>query len=264
MAHRSPLTLSVRDSVATIMIDRPPVNAFNIDAYQALGDHVTELERRDDVRAVIIAARPEARCWCGGADLNDFVGMTAEDRHARYDVINGILPRLQALELPVIAAITGHAIGIGVLLAAVCDMRIASETAYLSTPEIDYGLVAGSSRLLNYVGMPETLVREMAFTGRKVPAAELATAGFLNRVVAPDRVLAEAIELADTIASKGGAVLRARKRAFVRHETLDWLAAYTLAQGLSATLVEAKESRDGVSSFLEGRQGFKDEGESST
>lgn len=254
MTGRPSLTLSVRDSVATITIDRPPVNAFNLDAYRALGDHVTELEARNDVDVVIITALPGARCWCGGADLNDFVGMTKQSRHERYELINGTLPRLQALELPVIAAITGHAIGIGVLLAAVCDMRIASETAYFATPEIDYGLVAGSSKLLNHLGVPEGLIREMAFTARRVPAPELAAAGFLNQVVAPDRVAAEAAELARTIASKGSAVLRARKRAFVQHEKLGWLDAYTLAQGLSGTLVETKESRDGVTAFLEGHR----------
>jgi enoyl-CoA hydratase/carnithine racemase len=254
MSGRTPLTLAVEDSVATITIDRPPVNAFNVDAYQSLGDHVTELEGRDDVDVVIIAADPAARCWCGGADLNDFVGMTAEGRHERYRLINETLPRLQSLELPVIAAITGPAIGIGVLLAAVCDLRVASDTAYFATPEIDYGLVAGSSKLLNYLGMPEALIREMAFTARKVPAQELAAAGFLNRVVARDRVLVEASELARTIAGKGSAVLRARKRAFVQHEGLDWLNAYALAQGLSGALVDMKESRDGVTGFLDGHR----------
>jgi enoyl-CoA hydratase/carnithine racemase len=250
-----PLTLRIDGAVAVVTIDRPPVNAFDVDAYRALGAHVDELAGRDDVRAVVLAARPEARCWCGGADLRDFVGMTEADRHERYELINGVVPRLQALELPVIAAITGPAIGIGVLLAAVCDMRIASDEAWFSTPEIDYGLVAGSSRLLNYVGVPEAVVREMAFTGRRVPASEIAALGFLNRIVGPDDVVPTAMELARTIAGKGGAVLRARKRAFVQHESLDWLAAYTLAQGLSGALVEREESRRGVTSFLDGRGG---------
>ena len=253
MTDKMPLTLEVRDGVATITIDRPPVNAFNIDAYRALGDHVTALESRDDVNVVILAALPEARSWCGGADLNDFVGITAAQRRTRYEFINATIPRLQALELPVIAAITGHAIGIGVLLTAVSDLRIASEAATFSTPEINYGLVAGASRLLNYVGMPEALIRDMAYTGRRVSAGELVAAGFLNRAVPSDQVLAEAGELAATIASKSPLALRARKRAFVKHETLDWFSAYTLAQGLSSNLVELKESREGVNAFLEGR-----------
>lgn len=254
-----PLTLEITDRIATITIDRPPVNAFTIDAYRALGDHVTTIQERDDVSVVILAAADDSRCWCGGADLNDFVGMSADERQERYEFINGTIPRLLALDRPVIAAVTGHAIGIGVLLAAACDLRVASDSAWFSTPEIKYGLIAGSSRLLNYLGMPEALVREMAYTARRVPAEELRTAGFLNDVVPREDVLPTARALAAAIAAMDPAALRARKRAFVEHESLNWLSAYRFAQSLSKELVESPASREGVSAFFSQENGDRND-----
>lgn len=250
MTNSDPLRLEVRDRIATITINRPPVNAFNLDAYRTLGELTVEIERRDDVSVVVLTADPAVQCWCGGADLNDFVGITAEDRQERYRFINGVLPGLLRLDRPVIAAINGPAVGVGVLLAAVCDLRVASESSWFSTPELKYGLIAGSSRLLNYLGMPEALVREMAYTARRVPAEALLAAGFLNRVVPQNSVLEVAYELATSIADVSLPALRARKRAFVQHETLDWFAAYELAQGLSKDLVEHAESRRGVDNFF--------------
>ncbi|TFC70961.1 enoyl-CoA hydratase/isomerase family protein [Cryobacterium sp. TMS1-20-1] len=252
-AETGPFYLEIAGGIATLTIDRPPVNAFSVSTYQALLEHIHTIEQRDDVRVVILAAREDARCWCGGADLNDFVGMDSEARHERYEFINAVIPRFYALERPVIAAITSHAIGIGVMLAAACDLRVASVDAQFSTPEVDYGLIAGSSRLLNYLGMNEALVRELAYTGRRASAQELLASGLLNRVVPRGEVLAEARALAQTIATKSLPVLRARKKAFVEHENLGWLDAYRLAQALSGDLVALSDSQEGVNAFLERR-----------
>jgi len=249
--ERAPFALEVDHGVALAVLDRPPVNAFAASTYVHLTELIAEVEVREDVKVLVIGARPEARCWCGGADLRDFRSMDSERRRERYDVINAAIPRLQAARLPVVAAITGHAIGIGVLLAAACDLRIASQDAEFATPEIDFGLVAGSSRLLNYLGLPEAQVREMAYTGRRLPASALLASGFLNAVVAPDEVLPRALALAAEIATKSRPVLRARKQAFVEHESLGWLDAYKLAQGLSGALVALPEARAGVEAALE-------------
>ena len=244
------LIFDVADAIGTITIDRPPVNAFDADAYRVLGDIVTEIDSRDDVSVVLVVASDRSTSWCGGADVNDFVGMTGEDRQRRYDLINGTIPRLLRLDRPVIAAISGPVVGVGVLLAAACDLRIASEDAWFSTPELRYGLIAGSSRLLNYLGIPEAIVREMAYTTRRVSAAELRAVGFLNDVVPAAQVRETATALAARIATFDPEALRARKRAFVRHETLDWLSAYELAQSMSKQLVESPASAQGVADFL--------------
>jgi enoyl-CoA hydratase/carnithine racemase len=248
-----PFAVDVANGIAVVTFDRPPVNAFDLVTYAALQDVNDLVDGSDDVRVVVLTAAPTSRCWCGGADLRDFVGMDTARRKERYAFINATIPRFYNLPKPVVAAVTGPTIGIGVLLAAACDIRIAATTATFSCPEVDYGLIAGSSRLLNYLGVPEALVREMAYTGRKVSAERMLGAGFLNDVVPDDDVLATAMDTARLIAAKSLPVLRARKRAFVEHEELGWLDAYRLAQGLSGELVRLSDSQEGVQAFLEDR-----------
>lgn len=249
-----PFTVEISEGIGHIVFDRPPVNAFALNTYAALGEIIDFVEKRDDIKVVVLSGSPSIRSWCGGADLNDFVGLDREGRHKRYAFINETIPRFAALNRPVIAAITGHTIGIGVMLAACCDLRIASDTALFSTPEIDYGLIAGSSRLLSQLGLPEARIREMAYTGNRYTATEMKDFGFLNDVVAGDTVVSVSLELASTIASKSLPALIARKQAFVQLEGLSWLDGYLLSQGLSGTLVELDDSRDGVLAFFEHRQ----------
>lgn len=253
VAQHGPFRLEVAAGIAVATFDRPPVNAVDLSSYQALRRIVDEIDGAEDVRVLVLTGSPSLTSWCGGADLNDFVGIDAAGRRERYRFINETIPALHDLDRPVIAAITGHAIGIGVLLAAVCDLRIASRDALFSCPEIDYGLVAGSSRLLNYLGLPEALVREMTYTSARLDATRLLTAGFLNSVVPREDVLGTALALARVIADKSLPALRARKTAFVQHQELGWLDAYRLAQRASAELVELDDSRDGVNAFLNGR-----------
>ncbi|WP_214104757.1 enoyl-CoA hydratase/isomerase family protein [Acrocarpospora catenulata] len=249
-----PFRLEVSEGIATASFDRPPVNAFDLATYQALHELVEHLEQRDDARVVVLTAPEGARCWCGGADLRDFVGMDQAGRAERYAFINAVIPRLSELERPVVAAITGDAIGIGVLLAAVADLRVAADSAAFSCPEIDYGLIAGSSRLLTYLGVPEGLVREMVYTGRRMTARSMHSAGFLNYVVPAAEVLPTAMSLATEIAAKSLPALRARKRAFTAHERMGWLEAYQFAQRLSGELVGHGDSQEGVRAFLERRR----------
>lgn len=245
--------LRVSGGVAVATFDRPPVNAFAASTYVALGALVDEVESREDVSVLVITAPEDARSWCGGADLRDFRGMDEERRRERYEVVNAAIPRLQAAKLPVIAAITGHAIGIGVLLAAAADLRIASEDALFASPEVDFGLISGSSRLLNYLGVPEAQIREMAYTGRRLPARALLATGFLNDVVPTAEVLPRSLALATEIAAKNRDVLRARKQAFVEQEELGWLDAYKLAQSHSGRLVALPDAAAGVETALGGR-----------
>ena len=248
-----PFEIAVSEGVAVVTFDREPVNAFALSTYDALNELIDIVEGDDDIRVMILTAPETSRCWCGGADLRDFVGMDPVNRKARYAVINEIVPRFYAMSKPTIAAITGHVIGIGVMLAAACDLRVASEDAKFACPEIDFGLVAGSSKLLNYLGMPEALVREMAYTGARIDARRMLASGFLNDVVPLDDVLSTALALGKSIASKSMPALRARKHSFVSHESLAWLDAYKLAQGLSAELVALRDAQDGVEAFLAGR-----------
>lgn len=238
---------------ALVILDRPPVNAISLDVYANLGQLVDHIEGSDDIRVVVLRAQPHARAWCGGADLNDFVGMTPQRRKSRYDFINAQLPRFYQLDRPVIAAIEGAAVGVGMILAALCDMRVAANDAKFSCPEIDYGLVAGGGGLFAHVNMPLAKVREMAFTGEAFTARELEPTGFFNYVLARDQVVPRAMDLARKIAAKSLPAIRARKLMGVSLEPRGWMDVYLDAQSRSGALVAGRDAEEGVRAFLDGR-----------
>lgn len=239
--------------VGTCVFSRPPVNAVSYQVYEELDALTRHVAQSTDVRVLVLVAPSEARAWCGGADLKDFVGIDKAARRARYARINEVLPRFERLDRPVIAAIAAPVVGIGVILAALCDMRIAAADAMFSCPEIRYSLVAGGGGLLRTINMPEAKAREMLFTGRGFSAAELESTGFLNYVVPREEVLTRSHELAEEIARQSLPALRARKLASVDLEGRSWTQAYLDAQALSQGLTEGGDGQEGIKAFLDGR-----------
>jgi enoyl-CoA hydratase/carnithine racemase len=248
------------DGVALVVFSRPPVNAVSLCVYEDIGRLVKVIEADMSIRAVVLTAPDNTRAWCGGADLKDFVGMDTPRRKERYRFINEQLPSFYTLERPVIAAINAAAIGIGMVWAGLCDMRVAAEDARFAVPEIDYGLVGGGAGLFGLLKMPEAKVRELLFTGRKFTARELEPTGFFNYVVPRAEVLPKSLEIARLIAKKSLPSIRARKSASVALEGRTWMEAYLDAQALSAELVAKADSGEGVRAFLEHRNPkFKDQ-----
>jgi enoyl-CoA hydratase/carnithine racemase len=241
------------DNVCVVTFARPPVNAVSVSVYEDIGRLVDQIELDANIKCVVLTAPDDARAWCGGADLNDFVGMDVAARKERYAFINAQLPRFYRLDRPVIAAINGAVIGIGMILAALCDMRVVAEDARFACPEIDYGLVAGGAALFAHVNMPEAKVREMMFTGARFTARELEPTGFFNYVVPRADVMPRSLAIARQIATKALPSIRARKIASSEIEGRSWTQAYLDAQALSAELIRGNDGAEGVRAFLEGR-----------
>ncbi|MFT3965834.1 MAG: enoyl-CoA hydratase/isomerase family protein [Sphingobium sp.] len=239
------------DGIAIVTFSRPPVNAVSVSVYEDIGHLADHIGADTDIRVIVIAAPDDSRAWCGGADLHEFKGMTAERRKKRYAFINEQLPRFHRIDRPMIAAIKGATIGVGVMLAGMCDMRVVSEDARFACPEVDYGLVGGSAGLFATLGMPEAKIREMLYTGRAFTARELESTGFFNYVVPPAAVLPIAIDMARQIARKNMPTLRARKLASLTWEGSDWMDAYLEAQEISSALVESPESEAAILAALE-------------
>jgi enoyl-CoA hydratase len=242
------------DGIATVVFSRPPVNSVSISVYENIGTLVEFIEASTTIRCVVLTAPESSKAWCGGADLNDFVGMDPAKRKERYAYINDRLPGFYAMDRPVIAALNGHAIGIGMILAALCDLRVAWADAKFACPEIDYGLVAGGGGLFSWLKMPEAKVREMLYTAKKFTAKELEPTGFFNYVVPREEVMPKAMELAKQVAAKSLPGIRGRKIASVGIEGKTWMDAYLYAQALSADLVANKDAGEGVKAFLEHRK----------
>lgn len=238
------------NGVALTTFSRPPVNALSLETYDDIRHLAEHIAVDDRIKVVVITAPEDARAWCGGADLREFEGMTAARRKERYDFINECLPRFHRIDRPMIAAIRSAAIGVGVMLAGMCDLRIAGNNARFACPEVDYGLIGGSAGLLASLGMPEAKVREMVYTGRAFTAKELEDTGFFNYVVPASAVLPLAIDIANTIATKSLPALKARKLASLMFEGPEWMDAYLKAQEASSALVENPESNAAVRAAL--------------
>lgn len=238
--------------VALVTFSRPPVNAVSLSVYDDIGHLADHIDASADIKVVVLSAPEGSRAWCGGADLREFEGMTAERRRQRYEFINEKLPRFHQIDRPMIAAIRAPAVGVGVMLAGMCDLRVASDSARLACPEVDYGLIGGSAGLLASLRMPEAKVREMVYTGRSFTARELENTGFFNYIVPHAAVLPLALDLAGQIASKSLAALRTRKLASLMFEGPEWMEAYLNAQEASSALVERPESAEAVENALAG------------
>lgn len=241
------------DGITVVTFDRKPVNAVSNEVYHEIKEWADELSDDDSTRVVILTAPDDARAFCGGADVNEFLELDYETRLQRYETIHSTLPSLYHLEKPVIAAINKPAVGVGLVISSFCDIRIASEDAFFAAPEVDRGLVAALGPLTR-IGLPNAIINEMLYTARRFSARELEGWGFLNYVLPEAEVKAKAFEIAELIAKKSLPALRANKFWAVETQGMFWQDAYRATHEASAQLTAGSDSKEGIRAFLEGRE----------
>jgi enoyl-CoA hydratase len=205
----------VRDrGVATLTLDRPQqLNALDAATLREVARAVRELRRAGDVRALVVTGVGE-KAFSAGADIPAMAAMSGADGHAYSRLGHDVLLRLEALAIPVVAAVNGVALGGGLELALACDLIVASERARFGQPEINLGLIpgfGGTQRLVRRIG--QTRARELIYLGHMVGADEALRVGLVNRVVPPDRLVEEATRLAADLAAKPPVALAQAKRA---------------------------------------------------
>jgi len=242
------------DGVTVITFERPPVNAFSKEAYEDFCDLCDVIEADDSIRVAVLVSPDNARAWGGGADLKDFLGLNYDTRLERYALVNKTFQRVFNLARPIIAAVNNHAIGAGFVMSTLCDIRIMSSEAFVSLPEIDRGVLANGGGFFFRLRMPQGMIREMVFTGRRYMAEELRYCGVFNQIVPKKEVLPKALEIARVIAKKSLPALKANKAAINIGETqTSWLETYAMTQKTSATLTTGPDAKEGVRAFLEKR-----------
>jgi enoyl-CoA hydratase len=200
--------------VAVIFLNRPKqLNALNLDLMNELVSVLDDFESDDDIRAVVITGNDKA--FAAGADIGDMavatpVTMLERDQFAKWD-------RIRRFKKPLIAAVSGFALGGGCELAMLCDMIVASETAQFGQPEIKLGVMpgaGGTQRLTRAVGKVRAM--EMVLTGRMISAGEALAAGLVNRVVPVEVCLSEARKLAREIAVMPPVAIRLAKESVLK------------------------------------------------
>jgi enoyl-CoA hydratase len=244
------ISLEVLDSsVAILTIDRPPVNALNRQTREDFVATMEALQERDDVRAIVLTAR--GRLFCAGADIREKQALANTDgEHVRANrLIRDAFYSLLDSSKPVIAAVNGGALGAGFVLAACCDMILASETAFFAMPEIDVGQGGGASFLQRLLPIPK--MRRMILTGEHVPAAELYRVGAVEECLAPDQLLPRAVELAAVIASKSPRAVKTIRDSFLTVEALPLREGFLHEQGYTTELSKSPEAEAARRAFFD-------------
>lgn len=251
----SNLLVDVADGIARITINRPDkLNALNDNVIAELGEAIATVERKVEVRGVIITGSgPKA--FVAGADIAELSQQGPFDGKTRALVGQAVFRRIERCAKPVIAAVNGFALGGGCELAMACHIRIASENARFGQPEAKLGIApgyGGTVRLPRLVGKGRAL--ELLLTGQMIDAAEAFRIGLVNRVVSFDQLLPEAEKMVKTIAENGPLAIQ------LCIEAVDTALEVTLDEGLLleanyfGLLASTQDMREGMAAFLEKRK----------
>ena len=216
------VAVETTDVVAHVELARPDrFNAMDGDMFAAIGDSFRALGRDRSVRAILLSGR--GKHFTAGLDLNyagsqfgpsDDPGRAAEARLRHIERLQDAFSAVEEARPPVIAALHGGCIGAGVDIAAACDIRIASADCFLQIAEVDVAITAdlGTLQRLGFL-LPQGIVRELAYTGRRMSAEEAARYGLVNRVEADrESAIAAGMEVARTIAAKSPLAVTGAKR----------------------------------------------------
>ncbi len=248
------VTLQVEDGVGTIRLDRPPMNALNIAVQEEIRAAATEAAERADVRAVVVYGGPEV--FAAGADIKEMVEMTYSDMAERAGALSSAFDAVARIPKPVVAAVTGYALGGGCELALTADFRVCGEGARLGQPEILLGVIpgaGGTQRLARLIGPARA--KDLVFTGRFVGAAEAASIGLADRVVPDAEVYDAAVAMARRYAAGPAQALRAAKAAIDGGLDTDLASGLRLESYLFAGLFATEDRAIGMRSFVENGPG---------
>src|SRR5579859_493938 len=246
--------VETEDAVATIRLDRPPMNALSASMQDELTDAATQVSADDGIRAVVLYGGPKV--FAAGVDIKEM----AEASYAR---MVSDTRRLQAtfttvarIPKPVVAAVTGYALGGGLELALCADFRVLGEKAKVGQPEILLGIIpgaGGTQRLPRLIGPARA--KDIVFTGRFVAAQEALAMGLADRVVPDGEVYQAALELAGRFASGPAIALRAAKQAIDDGLEVSLDAGLEIERLHFSGLFATEDQRTGMRSFIENGPG---------
>jgi len=247
------VSLEITDNIGTIRLNRPKVNALNDQVTEELAA-AARAAAADEVRAVVIYGGE--RVFAGGADIKDMAEAGYAEMTARAARLHEAMNLLAGLGKPVVAAITGYALGGGLEVALAADFRVAGETARLGQPEILLGVIpgaGGTQRLPRLIGPARA--KDLVFSGRMVGAAEALAIGLVDQVVPDAEVYSAAVDMVKRYAAGPALALRAAKQAIDAGLGVDLATGLELERVQFAALFGTEDQRAGMRSFLENGPG---------
>lgn len=247
------LKLTTDESVAIVTISRPQaLNALNSRFFDEMDSMIREVSAMSGIRVMVITG--EGKAFVAGADIAEMVDMTPEQGIAFSKKGQNTFRSLEKMEIPVMAAVNGFALGGGLELAMGCDFRIASTKAKFGQPEVNLGMIpgyAGTQRLPRLTGMGDALF--LLMSGEMINAEEALRIGLVQKVVEPELLMEETLKIAKIIASKGPLAVKKVKYVARRGRNMNFDEGCNLEAEVFGTQFKA-EGEEGMKAFLEKRK----------
>lgn len=247
------LQLTVSERIATVLINRPQaMNALNTRFFQEMDAMIKQVSAMPEIRVMIITG--EGNAFVAGADISEMVDMTPEQGIAFSKTGQNTFRGLEKMEIPVIAAINGFALGGGLELAMGCDFRIASNKAKFGQPEVNLGMIpgyGGTQRLSRLTGLGDALF--LLMSGEMIVAEEALRIGLVQKVVEPEQLMEETVRIAKVIASKGLQAVKKVKYVTRLGRMMHFEDGCNLEAEFFGTQFKA-EGEEGMRAFLEKRK----------
>lgn len=240
---------------ALITLNRPGhMNALSIELLAELEQVADSIAKDIDIATVIITGGQ--KCFAAGADIHQVSQL--ESSVAAHDFVikaQSVMNKIEKIEIPVIAAVTGMALGGGCELALACDIRLAADNAIFGLPEIKIGVIpgaGGTQRLSRLIGLGRA--KEMLFSGDPINAQEAYRIGLVNRVFPASSLMDEAINLARKFADRPRLALKANKNAASNGINMDLYSALAYEARCFEILFSTQDLKEGMRAFLEKRK----------
>lgn len=251
MNDLSQLNYELHESVVTLTLNSPPVNALT----RTLNDELTlaldRISEMDEVRVVVLTGA--GKVFCAGADLKGRASVIRGpgDLPAHSRRTRECFHALRECTKPIIAAINGPALGAGLALVASCDILVASQKASVGLPEVDVGLLGGGRHAMRLFG--HSRLRRMILTGLRVPAEELYRLGIVEACTPPEELMPQAMEIAKAIASKSPVSIRMGKHTLNVIEDMSLRDGYRYEQDMTAQIAKTEDAKEAQRAFAEKR-----------
>lgn len=252
MAYET-IVVEIEDQIALIRLNRPEaLNALNSKLVEELSKALTEADQNDKVRCIVLTGSEKA--FAAGADIKEMSEKSFVDVYGE-DLFGAKIDAIQRVRKPMIAAVSGYALGGGCELAMMCDFIICAENAKFGQPEINLGVVAGiggTQRLTRFVGKSKAM--DMNLTGRFMDAAEAERSGLVSRVVPTPKLMTEAMSAARKIAEKSAVTVKAVKESVNRSYEMSLREGLLFERRTFHSMFATEDQKEGMAAFIEKRE----------
>ncbi len=242
----------VDGNVAIIRINRPKVlNALSLPLMEDLASLLEQYDADDSIHVILLSGNE--RAWAAGADIGDMATASSDEMRRRNQF--AIWEQIKVIKKPIVAAVSGFALGGGCELMMHCDIVIASENALFGQPEINLGIIpgaGGTQRFTRAVGKATAM--DVVLSGRFLSAKEALDYGLISRVVPKEHWFGSALKVAKQVATKGPIALRAAKASILNAEELTLSESLKEERALFYALFDTDDQTEGMNAFAEKRK----------